>query len=228
MNFPDRPHSIALPCRTSRFSSPLERQRERGFTLIEMMAVVVIMAMVFIIGVPRLGTSKLRILNNEAEAIAASLDFARQRAVMTGIPHRLFIDLEEGAYRIEILSTEEEAFAALAADYEELQFDLSSRTADDPNAPLDLRPPSRTERDFYPIPHPKYGSFKWIDDAVYFVGLNSSAGWIEGGDVMIGFEADGTTEYALLEIADSDDNHLTLEIEPMLDRVRKREGKARS
>ncbi len=228
MNISDSPLSTTLPSRTSRFPSSLEPQRERGFTLIEMMAVVVIMAMVFIIGVPRLGTSKLRILNNEAEAIAASLDFARQRAVMTGIPHRLFIDLEEGGYRIEILSTEEEAFAALAADYEELQFDLSSRTADDPNAPLDLRPPSRTERAFYPIPHPKYGSFKWIDDAVYFVGLNSSAGWIEGGDVMIGFEADGTTEYALLEIADSDDNHLTLEIEPMLDRVRKREGKARS
>jgi len=228
MNISDSPLSTTLPSRTSRFPSSLEPQRERGFTLIEMMAVVVIMAMVFIIGVPRLGTSKLRILNNEAEAIAASLDFARQRAVMTGIPHRLFIDLEEGGYRIEILSTEEEAFAALAADYEGLQFDLSSGTADDPNAPLDLRPPSRTERAFYPIPHPKYGSFKWIDDAVYFVGLNSSAGWIEGGDVMIGFEADGTTEYALLEIADSDDNHLTLEIEPMLDRVRKREGKARS
>lgn len=202
----------------------------RGFTLIEMMAVVVIMAMVFAIGAPRLGASKLRILKQEAETIAQSLDFARQRAVMTATPHRLFIDLEEGGYRIEVLTTEEEAFAALAADHEELQFgaDDDGGTSDDPNAPLDLRPPARPQRDFYPVPHRRFGSFSWIDDAVYFVGLNTSAGWIEGGDVVIGFEADGTTEFSLLEIADADDNHLTLEIEPMLDRVRRRPGKARS
>ena len=200
----------------------------RGFTLIEMMAVVVIMAMVFAIGAPRLGASKLRILKQEAETLAQSLDFARQRAVMTATPHRLFIDLEEGGYRIEVLTTEEDAFAALAADHEELQFDGDAGPNDDPNAPLDLRPPDRAQRDFYPVPHRRFGSFSWINDAVYFVGLSSPAGWIEGGNVAIGFEADGTTEFSLLEIADSDDNHLTLEIEPMLDRVRRRPGKARS
>lgn len=206
--------------------------RKRGFTLIEMMAVVVIMAMVFAIGAPRLGNSKLRILKNEAEAIAASLDFARQRAVMTATPHRVFIDLEEGGYRIEWLTTEEAAFAALAADHEELQFEMNSQAGkdpdDDPHAPLDLRPPARSERDFFPVPHRQFGSFTWIDDAVYFVGLNSPAGWLESGDVVIGFEADGTTEFSLLEIADADENHLTLEIEPMLDRVRRRPGGARS
>jgi len=202
--------------------------RTRGFTLIEMMAVIVIMAMVFAIGAPRLGASKMRILKQEAETIAQSLDFARQRAVMTATPHRLFIDLEEGGYRIEVLTTEEEAFASLAADHEGLQFGDEPDPLDDPNAPLDLRPPARAERDFYPVPHRRFGSFSWIDDAVYFVGLSSSAGWIEGGDVVIGFEADGTTEFSLLEIADADDNHLTLEIEPMLDRVRRRPGGARS
>jgi hypothetical protein len=68
----------------------------------------------------------------------------------------------------------------------------------------------------------------WIDDALYFVGLENSGGWIEGGDVAIRFEADGTTEYSLLEIADADDNHMTLVIEPLLDRVRRRNGPARS
>jgi type II secretion system protein H len=200
----------------------------RGFTLIEMMAVVVIMGLVFAIGAPRLGASKLRILKQEAEAIAASLDFARQRAVMTARPHRLFIDLEEGGYRIEWLTSEEEIFDAFSAENDERGFEDETAPEEDPNAPLDLRPPDRSDRDFFPIPHREYGAFSWIDDAVYFVGLNSSAGWIEGGDVVIGFEADGTTEFSLLEIADSDDNHLTLEIEPMLERVRRRPGKARS
>jgi type II secretion system protein H len=198
-----------------------------GFTLIEMMAVVVIMGMVFALGVPRLGTSKLRILKQEAEAIASSVDFARQRAVMTATPHRVFIDLENGGYRIEWLTTEEGAFAAVAEQQEGLQFDEPDFD-DAEEAPLDLRPPPRGEREFYPVPNRRFGSFSWIDDAVYFVGLDSPAGWIEGGDVVIGFEADGTTEFSLLEIADADDNHLTLEIEPLLDRVRRRPGRARS
>lgn len=217
------------------FSDQKTAVGDRGFTLIEMMAVVVIMGMVFAIGAPRLGSSKLRLLKNEAEAIAASLDFARQRAVMTATPHRVLIDLVEGAYRIEWLTTEEDVFKALADDHEELQFEDSLAAGNlgqdvrryDPNSPLDLRPPTHSEREFFPVPNRQFGSFTWIDDAVYFVGLNSPAGWLERGSVVIGFEADGTTEYSLLEIADSDDNHLTLEIEPLLDRVRRRPGKAR-
>ena len=60
------------------------------------------------------------------------------------------------------------------------------------------------------------------------MGLDGSSGWIEGGDVQIVFDSDGTTEYTLLELADADDRHMTLEIEPMLERVRRRDGAARS
>lgn len=217
-----------LSTQTKRVARARARGRSTsGFSLIEMMAVVAIIAMVFAIGAPRLGGSKLRILKAEAENLATSLDFARQRAVMTATPHRLFIDLEDGGYRIEWLASEREAFEALAANHEELRFEGASGPQDDPNAPLDLHPPPRAERDFQPVPQREFGSFQWVDDAVYFVGLSSASGWIEGGDVVIGFEADGTTEYSLLEIADADDNHLTLEIEPLLERVRRREGKAR-
>ena len=201
-----------------------------GFTLIEMMAVVAIMAMIFAIGAPRLGSSKWRVLRNEAESIATSIEFTRQRAVMTGIPHRLLIDLEEGGYRIEWLVSEEQAFAAISEDYPggDTQPFESGLLGAGGEEPIELRPPKRAERDFYPIPNRQLGSFTWIDDALYFVGLENSGGWIEGGDIAILFEADGTTEYALLEIADADENHMTLEIEPLLDRVRRRNGPARS
>ncbi len=87
-----------------------------GFTLIELMAVIAIMGMVFAIGIPRLSCFQLRGLRIEAEAIAGSLEFARQRAIMTAVPHRVLIDLEEGGYRSEWLVTEGEAFAAINED----------------------------------------------------------------------------------------------------------------
>ena len=177
-----------------------------GFTLIEIMAVIAIMGMVFAIGIPRLSTSKIRGLRTEAESIAASLEFARQRAIMTGISHRVLIDLADGGYRIEWLVDEDRAFA-LASDSEDefagSQSDLDA--ADDGGAKLiDFYPPVRDERDYHPIPNRQLGSFTWLADARYFVGLDSSSGWIEGGDVEIVFDADGTTEYALLEIADAE------------------------
>jgi type II secretion system protein H len=203
-----------------------------GFTLIEIIAVIAIMGMVFAIGIPRLSTSKLRGLRIEAESIAASLEFARQRAIMTGVPHRLLIDLAEGGYRIEWLVDEARAFEAIRDTGDEfVTSDIESdRDAlDDRGVPqIDFHPPNNDERDYYPIPNRQLGSFTWLDDSRYFVGLDSSSGWIEGGDVEIVFDADGTTEYSLLELADASENHMTLEIEPLLDRVRRRDGAARS
>lgn len=203
---------------------------DEGFTLIELMAVIAIMTMIFALGVPRLGASHWRALREEAETIAMSIEFARQRAIMTAIPHRLLVDLEEGGYRVEWLVSEKQAFAALTDDSLDFADDAVPFGSDTEgeDAPLDLRPPARAELDFHPVPNRQLGSFTWIDDALYFVGLENSGGWIEGGDVAIRFEADGTTEYSLLEIADADDNHMTLVIEPLLDRVRRRNGPARS
>jgi type II secretion system protein H len=208
------------------------RRRERsGFTLIEIMAVIAIIGMVFAIGLPRLNSSKIRALETEAESIAASLEFARQRAIMTGVPHRLLVDLEDGGYRIEWLVDEDRAFAAVRDDDffddDDLDQSLDGISADSEES-IDFHPPTKASRDYYPIPSRQLGSFTWLDDARYFVGLDSSGGWIEGGDIEIVFDADGTTEFARLEIADDADNHLTLEIEPLFDRVRRRAGGARS
>lgn len=204
--------------------------RRSGFTLIEMMAVVVIMGLIFAAGIPRLGSSKIRVLKRESESIASSLEFARQRAVMTGTPHRLFVDLVDGGYRVEWLVSEERAFSSTGGGDDSFDFSALGDTSDpgDEEERLDLRPPPREEREFYPVPNRQLGAFTWIDDALYFVGLDSPSGWIEGGDVAIVFQADGTTEFSLLEIADADDNHMTLEIEPLLDRIRRRIGPARS
>ena len=92
---------------------------------------------------------------------------------------------------------------------------------------FDLVPPRRQERDYFPIPNREMGSWHWLDDSLYFVGVEGASGWVEGGDYPIVFYVDGTTESARLEIADADDKHLTLQIEPILERVHVYEGEAR-
>ena len=202
-----------------------------GFTLIEIIAVVAIMAMVFGIGIPRLGRSGFDPLENEAENIAQSLRFARQRAVMTGSPHRLLIDLEEGGYLVEWYVTESRALGESASQGLGVR-GLASTGLDEEygeHRPLiDFVPRRKAERDFFPIRHQQMGTFRWLDDALYFVGASSSSGWVESGDYAIVFYADGTTDPTLLELADSDDRHVTLEIEAILQQVRLREGGARS
>jgi len=207
----------------------------RGFTLIEMMAVVFLIAMAMATLAPRLSSSKLRVLRDAAESIATSMEFARQRAVLTGVPHRVLIDLEEGGYRVEWLVTEEQASGGNddgeAGGFFDAFFgadDGGEGLGDARDEKIDLHPPEREERDYYPIPGQQMGSFTWLDDALYFVGIDGSGGWVEGGDAEIVFDADGTTQYALVEIADAEDHYMTLEIEPLLDRVRRRNGRARS
>lgn len=215
----------------------MARKGRSGFTLIEMMAVIALIGMIFALGIPRLSSSRWRALGDAAESIAASLEFARQRAIMTGVPHRVLIDFAEGRWRVEWLVSESESLAGMSEDASGgggLTDALAGLSAPadssepDPNAPIDLHPPTQDERDYYPISNRQLGSFTRLDESLYFVGLESASGWIESGDVQIVFDADGTTEYVLLEIADAEERHMTLEIEPMLDRIRRREGPARS
>jgi len=214
--------------------------RRSGFTLIEIMAVVAIIGMITALGLPRLSSARWRALGEAAESIAASLEFARQRAVLTGIPHRVRVDLEDGGWCVEWLVGERESMAAALADPEALEAEglgggplangSTSGTAfdaNDPDAPIDLHPPVDDGRDYHPVPS-RLGAFSWLDDDLYFVGLDGAEGWIEGGEVQIVFDADGSTEPVQLELADADDRHLTLEIESLRDRSRRREGAARS
>ena len=68
---------------------------ERGFTLIEILAVVAILALVAAFVVPNLGGLRVRALRAEAQQLAAQLELARQRAIVTGVPHRLWLELDQ-------------------------------------------------------------------------------------------------------------------------------------
>ncbi len=50
---------------------------------------------------PNFGALQSHKLRNAAERIVERVDFGRQRAVMTGVPHRLAVDLDAGTYKLE-------------------------------------------------------------------------------------------------------------------------------
>jgi type II secretion system protein H len=185
-------------------------RREAAFTLIEILAVVAILALVATFVMPNFGLLSSRALTHQAEQIANQLELARQRAVMTAIPHRLLIDLDAGAYRIEWqgLGPEEETLAAPATD----PFDSRASS-------LDLAPPADDVRAYTPLPG-MFGSFTYLESSLFFAGVETPEGWIEGGEVFIGFDRDGTSEYAEIVLDNTDGASLILDVLPLLDAVR--------
>ena len=185
--------------------------RSSGFTLIEIMAAVAIFALLAGLIAPRVGALTSRTLRQRAEQIAAKLELARQRSVLTGVPHRLLVDLDEGGYQLEWQVTEAEA----------------EGRKPEPPAPLDLRgetpipmaPAHAEERVYRPLPG-TMGRFEWLEDDLAFAGLQTPEGWIERGEVSIEFERDGTASYTEIYLDDESGRTLVLDVLPLADAVR--------
>jgi type II secretion system protein H len=185
--------------------------RARGFTLIEIMAAVVIFALLAGLIAPRVGSLTSRTLHQRAERIAARLEVARQRSVLTGMPHRLLIDLDQGGYQLEWQVTEAEA----------------EGREPEPAAPLDLRgetpipmaPVRAEQRAYRPLPG-SMGDFEWLEDNLTFSGLQTPEGWVDSGEVSIEFERDGTASYTEIYLDDESGRTLVLDVLPLADAVR--------
>lgn len=191
----------------------------RGFTLVEIMAVVLIIGLTFGLVLPNLSARRGDQLEQQAMAIVSRIELARERSVLTGAHHRLVVDFESGAFHVEWFVTEQRAYpledpglapTAAAPDY-------SSRSA-----PISLTPPEHEYRDNHPIPG-RFGSDAYMERGYYFVGLDAPGGWVDQGVVFIVFEQDGTTDFAELVLGDEYGNEVVLEIRPLLDQVRIRE-----
>jgi prepilin-type N-terminal cleavage/methylation domain-containing protein len=189
---------------------------KRGFTLVEIMAVVLIIGLTFGLVMPNLSARRGDQLEQQAMAVVSRIELARERSVLTGTHHRLVVDLESGAFHVEWFVTEERAFPlADPADAppEELA-DYSNHST-----PISLTPPEHAPRDNYPIPG-RFGAEAYMEVGYFFVGLDAPGGWVDEGVVFIVFEQDGTTDFAELVLADEYQNEVVLEIRPLLDQVR--------
>jgi len=182
-----------------------------GFTLLEILAVVLIIGLVSAMFLPGLRGAGSAGRQDEALNVASHLELARQRAIMTGKIHRLLLDVDNNAYRVEWFvrpsGGEQGDTAASRTRSAWLGTDESI-----------LKPPANRAR-YEPIPN-RFGSNSELAEPFYFDGVETSEGWLDEGLVAIVFGQDGTTDQAEIVITDPDGFAATLQILPILDAVR--------
>jgi len=192
----------------------------RGFTLIEIMAVVLIIGLTMAFVLPNISSTRVGRLRGEVRELAGRLELARQRAIVTGVPHRVMLNLNEGGYQLEWYITG--ARAAGEDAEEELQQNDPALGATEEFLDLEsisLSPPVGEEREYHPVPS-RFGKTSWLSEEYFFVGVQTPEGWIERGKVQIVFQRDGTSDFAEIVVEDAWENSLTLVVQPLLDQVR--------
>ena len=183
--------------------------RRQGFTLIEILSVAVILALVAAFVAPNLGGLRKRALRAEAQRIGGQLELARQRAIVTGVQHRLWMDLDEAEFRLEWLAVD----PAEAAPPPAATPDLYG------NAPLDLEAPRAQERRFRPIPG-NFGRLQIVTAPFYFESLDTPEGVIQNGQTFVLFQEDGSADQSRIWIEEKSGLRMALDIYPLDERVR--------
>jgi prepilin-type N-terminal cleavage/methylation domain-containing protein len=189
--------------------------RPTGFTLIEVLAVVMILGLLMTLLIPAIGAGGGRSLRKQGDRVAATLELARQRAVVTGKPHRVVLDLENGSFGIEWLVSETRAHRDYAGDGASGE-DVDGDPGDDL---LELAPPREDERDYYPIPN-KFGLMEPLETGYFFEGIDTPEGWIETGEAFVVFDWDGSSDASQIVISDPDNRSIDLDVAPLLETVR--------
>ena len=158
---------------------------------------------------PNFGALQAHKLRNAAERIVERVDFGRQRAVMTGIPHRLAIDLDAGTYKLEWQG--KGAKNAAPQPRPETEPGIDAR--------LSLTPPPVAERSFQSLLGP-LGRLETLASGVEFGWIETPGGEVDFGEAFITFEGDGTSSYTVLTLDEPGGRELALEILPLADAVR--------
>jgi type II secretion system protein H len=181
-----------------------------GFTLIEMLAVVAIFGLIAAMVLPNIDLGGSRVVKAEADDMAAAIEFARQRAVMTGRTHQVVIEIERGEHWVEWAAPADTADGAAPEE-----------AAAPGERQLDLVPPILLGgEEFEPIPG-EMGRVHRADDATAILGVEVSGDVADQGRVELRITPDGAADAAAILLGDADGgNALRIEIEPLADAVR--------
>lgn len=179
--------------------------RECGFTLIELLAVIATFALIAAMVVPNLDLGGSRAVNAAAEDLAASLELARDRAIMTGRVHAVVIDMGRGEHWIE--------WAAPVAKEE-------APTPPDEEGKLDLVPPPLEGSDALVPLEGQFGRPHRVEDPAVLLGVEIDGGLAETGEVVLRIDGDGATDPASILVGDADRSYVVrVEVEPLADSV---------
>ena len=83
----------------------------------------------------------------------------------------------------------------------------------------DLSAPLQDELDYHPVPG-TIGRFEWLEDSLFFSGLETPEGLVERGDAVIEFDRDGTATDTSIYLDDDSGRTLELRVLPLADGVR--------
>jgi prepilin-type N-terminal cleavage/methylation domain-containing protein len=194
--------SLAAPARASR---PAAARATRAFTLLELIAVVLIIGLVAGLALPNFGVLGGQVLRDEARRLASELELARQRSVVTGVRHRLVFDLDRALYWTEWEVPEHEPAPAVPGG--------SDR-------PPPLAAPDHARSVFAPRPDASGRAWQ-LDDDVEFGAIEIDSGVVESGTLGLAFESDGTTEATRIVLERPDGGGaLALEVRALAEAVR--------
>ena len=177
-----------------------------------MIAVVAIFALLVAVVAPNLGRLSGRTLREAADDLAARLELARQRTVVTGIPHRLWIDLDAASYRLEWVAGEVEE-PTLVQPARPAELDLRGET------PLPLEAPRDATLAFRPLPG-ILGRDEVLAESLTFRGVETPAGFTDRGEVAIEFAPDGTSDSTTVILDDESGHGLLIDVLPLAEAVR--------
>ena len=137
---------------------------QKSFTLIEILAVIVIMGAMLMLVLPNLGVRQASALRDQARTLAGRIELTRQLAIVSGKPHRLLIDLEAGTSSVERFDRgtaldEENAAPDIASDY-------------------DLLPPTAEIPSYTPV-NSALTESETLGENFFFEGIQTADGWID-------------------------------------------------
>jgi prepilin-type N-terminal cleavage/methylation domain-containing protein len=196
------PHPKLIPRSEPKASG---EPHKAGFTLIEMLAVVLMFGLIAAMVMPNLDFGGSRMARSEAQDLASAIEFARQRAVMTGRTHQVVIEVERGEHWVEWAAPPE-------APVEEARGENGEKK-------LDLVPPPLDTDEFVPIPG-ELGRVHVASDRVAILGVELNGSLAEAGRVELRITPDGAAEPASIRVGDADGGgELRVEVEPLADAV---------
>ncbi|MBW2394143.1 MAG: type II secretion system protein [Deltaproteobacteria bacterium] len=183
----------------------MDPRRANAFTLIEMIAVVLLIALVAAVAIPNLGLRSGRATMQEAESLAALLTFGRQRAVMSGQPQRVILDLDAQRYWLESLGAAPGETGEPEGGWSEL-------------SELPLVAPRDEEATYLPARGPAGRPYAPAA-GVFLAAVETPEGRIQRGQVVVPFAWDGSSEATEVWVEAEEGNRVVLRLPPMADRI---------
>src|SRR5262245_35478455 len=178
----------------------VSRARQSGFTFIEIIAVVMLIALVSALLVTRLSGRTSAPLKASGRFLCAELEYVAQRAIATGHPQRWLLDLDSQHFRIE----------------EQIEPPPAEQDA---SGELDLAPTLPPE-EWEPITEPQG---EWRELYETSVGIDSvvlSGEALKAGQAAIHFAPDGGADPADLTLVDEENRTLRVVVTAFTGEVR--------